>query len=221
MPKPPLLLNIAEPLRKLAVPLAKLNHDPVNPRLHDDANLATIRASLERFGQYQVLVVQKPGMIVRVGNGRLRVMRDLGWTHAACLVVDEAEADAIARGLIDNRSGDLSSWDYTALAQAVGVVRAAGDDPAALGWQPGELDFLVAASEASPSDSPTVDTGPGPGTTDVEPIVLTRDQRISWLAAFKQLCRETGGDVTEGRAVELIVTEWLQDPNRMPVRRRR
>ncbi|MBL8735239.1 MAG: hypothetical protein JNL12_02310 [Planctomycetes bacterium] len=37
---------ITEPLRFLAVPLASLNLDPANARLHGEKNLETLKASL-------------------------------------------------------------------------------------------------------------------------------------------------------------------------------
>ena len=66
---------IIEPLIKLAIPLADLNIDPANVRTHDDKNIAAIRASLEKFGQRQPIVVQKQWMIVRTGNGRVLAAR--------------------------------------------------------------------------------------------------------------------------------------------------
>jgi hypothetical protein len=71
MTTPPQLDHIALPLRGLAVPIDALNLDPANARTHDEKNLATIMGSLARFGQRLPLVVQKQGMIVRAGNGRL------------------------------------------------------------------------------------------------------------------------------------------------------
>ena len=63
------------------VPLADLREDPENARRHPEKNLKAIRGSLERFGQRLPLVV-RDGIVV-VGNGRLKVMRELGWTDAA------------------------------------------------------------------------------------------------------------------------------------------
>lgn len=107
---------IAEGLRHLAVPIDTLNPDPKNARSHNDENRAAIAGSLRRFGQRLPLVVQREGMIVRAGNGRLDVMREMGWTHVAALVVDEADADAAAFALADNRSAELAEWNDETLA---------------------------------------------------------------------------------------------------------
>jgi ParB-like chromosome segregation protein Spo0J len=41
------------------VPLDELHLDPVNAREHGDRNMASIRASLARFGQAEPLVVHR------------------------------------------------------------------------------------------------------------------------------------------------------------------
>ena len=66
---------IIDQLSSLIMPMADLNIDPANVRTHDDKNIAAIRASLEKFGQRQPIVVQKQGMIVRTGNGRVLAAR--------------------------------------------------------------------------------------------------------------------------------------------------
>jgi hypothetical protein len=67
----PDLSHIAEPLRPLAVLCSSLNFDPDSARLHSDKNTDAIMKSLAELGQDQPLVVQKQGMIVRKGSGRL------------------------------------------------------------------------------------------------------------------------------------------------------
>lgn len=76
---------IAEQLQSLAVPIASLNLDPSNARVHGDKNLAAIRSSLAQFGQRKPVVVQRAGMIVRAGNGTVQAAKALGWTEVAVL----------------------------------------------------------------------------------------------------------------------------------------
>ncbi len=85
------LAHIAEPVRHLAVSIETLTLDPANARKHDQRNLDAIAGSLKRFGQRFPIVVQRQGMVVRAGNGRLIAAKAMGWTHIAALVVDESE----------------------------------------------------------------------------------------------------------------------------------
>lgn len=107
---------ITEPLRFLAVPLASLNLDPANARLHRENNLETLKASLAQFCQRKPVVVQKDGMIVRAGNGTVRAARALGWTEIAAVIVDDDNATASQYAIADNRTAELAEWDDEALA---------------------------------------------------------------------------------------------------------
>lgn len=111
--------HIAEPLRSLAVPIASLTIDPANTRTHDEKNLEAIAGSLARFGQRSPVVVQRQGMIVRAGNGRVLAARTLGWGAVAALVVDESDVEATAFSIADNRTAELAGWDDGALARTL------------------------------------------------------------------------------------------------------
>ena len=132
---------IAEPLRKLAVPVESLNLDAANVRTHDDRNIDAICRSLSRWGQRQPIVVQKQGMIVRAGNGRLIAARKLGWSHIAAIVVDEDSAEAAAYAIADNRTAELAGWDDEALAS---MLKSLDVDLEDVGFNDKELDDIIA-----------------------------------------------------------------------------
>lgn len=113
------LAHIVEPLRPFAVEISSLHFDEANVRKHDERNLESIKRSLAEFGQRQPIVVQRDGMIIRAGNGRMMAAQSLGWTHIAAIVVDDAEHAAVAYGIADNRTADLAEWDERALIAAL------------------------------------------------------------------------------------------------------
>lgn len=168
--------HIHESLRHLAVRVDDLVYDPKNARKHNDRNLSAIRASLKRFGFRQPLVVQKQGMIVRAGNGRLQVARELGWASVPCLIVDESEADATAFALADNRTGDLAEWDSHNLAEILEEVHEVGGSLEELGWADHEFTPLIdepssAADdflELAPSVQDTKTTKPKAKTSEIK-----------------------------------------------------
>ena len=88
------LSYIAEPLRKLAIPISDLNLDPGNIRKHDKKNVAAVTNSLKNFGQRMPIVVQREGMVIRAGNCRTEAAKTLGWTHIAAVIVDDDEITA-------------------------------------------------------------------------------------------------------------------------------
>lgn len=141
----PDLSHIAEPLRPLAVAVDTLVLDPANVRLHNARNLETIKGSLQRFGFRQPVVVQRQGMVVRAGNARVTVARELGWSHVPAVIVDEQDVEATAYAIADNRTAELAEWDDAALAD---LLKALPDDAQlAAGWDEGELEALLAKVE--------------------------------------------------------------------------
>lgn len=116
--KQPNLDHIHEQLRPLAVPIDSVNPDEANTRIHDKGSVEAIKKSLARFGQDQPIVVQKQGMVVRKGNGRLLAARELNWKHIAALIIDESDVEATLRAITDNRTTEKSRWDPSALGKA-------------------------------------------------------------------------------------------------------
>lgn len=144
----PDLTNIAEPLRSLAVPVAGLNADPANARLHPDRNLAAIEASLRVYGQRKPLVVRREGMVVEAGNGTLEAAKRLGWTHIAAVLVDDDPITATGFAIADNRTAELAAWDEAALGRLLSELQAEEVDVEALGWTDAELEQLLGAVPA-------------------------------------------------------------------------
>lgn len=149
---------IAEPLRGLAVEVADLNPDAANARTHSARNLDAIARSLARWGQRQPIVVQKQGMIVRAGNGRLEAAKLLGWTHIAAIVVDEDSAEATAYAIADNRTAELAGWDDESLAALLQSLD--DEDRIDAGFSDEELQELIDGLEPElTEESPGLDIG--------------------------------------------------------------
>jgi DNA modification methylase len=130
----------------MAVPLSDLNLDPANARKHDQRNLEAIAASLTKLGQHRPAVVQKQGMVVRVGNGMVEAARNLGWTHVAAIVVDENDVEATARAIADNQIGTLASWDDDILGRQLQALQIEGFDLAITGFDLKEFQPLIDAA---------------------------------------------------------------------------
>ncbi len=125
------------------IPLDKLHEDPANVRRHPEANLATIRASLARFGQQKPLVIDDNN-VVRAGNGTLAAARELGWDKIACVRTGLGGTDATAYSIADNKSALSAEWDDAALAATLRALQSEDFDLAALGYDEAEVDALCA-----------------------------------------------------------------------------
>ncbi len=198
----PSLSHIAEPLRHLAVPIETLVLDPANARVHDEKNLAAIQASLGRFGQRLPLVVQKQGMVIRAGNGRVVAAKALGWTHIAAVVVDESEVEAVAFAIADNRSAELASWDDACLAR---LLKSLPEDALAATGYSGD-DFTDLLDSLNPE---TVEEDEVPA---VQKVAVTRPGDLWLLGEHRLLCGNstTAADVARvmsGEKAALVATD--------------
>ncbi|GJM43879.1 MAG: methyltransferase [Gemmatimonadota bacterium] len=163
--------NIVADLAHLAVRTEDLVLDPRPHRVHPPEELAHLQASLSRYGQDQPLVVQRQGMIVRIGNGRLKAARALGWSHIAAIVLDADEATMIARGILDNRVADLAKNDADVIAELLADLQGI-DTTLPVGFDDGEIARLLDRLDGvnGPVEEPPVDESPvsvegiGPGT---------------------------------------------------------
>jgi hypothetical protein len=127
----PDLSYIAEGLRCYAVPIEDVAFFAENPRKHGEKDLETTKASLRRFGQVELLVVnqRETPPVVLNGNGRLRGALELGWTYIAVHFVDLDRRTANALSVVLNRTAELAHWDEAALNRLLAETPAAGADP--------------------------------------------------------------------------------------------
>lgn len=125
------LSHIAEGLRPLAVALDSLQLDPKNARKHSPENIASIEASLRKFGQMRAAVVNRSTGVILVGNGMTIAARNLGWTHLAVLYGDFDPATATGYAIADNRTAELAEWDDARLAEAIAEIEETDPDLAA------------------------------------------------------------------------------------------
>ena len=150
--------HIHESIRHLAVDVTTLTPDPKNARKHNRRNLDAIKASLEKFGFRQPIIVQKQGMVVRAGNGRLEVSKELGWSHIPALVVDESEADAVAYAIADNRTAELAEWDWEGLSAI--LTESSADWSGLSLFDDKELDLLSSTETWDPETGPSITPDP-------------------------------------------------------------
>jgi len=136
------------------VPLSGLTEDPRNARKHPVINLASIKASLVQFGQVEPLVVQKSTGRVIGGNGRLQVMRDLGWMSAQIIRLDVDDRKALALGIALNRSAETAEWNRSQLSDILQEIDEEADGLlASTGFDKDDIAKLCSAAEKTASDA--------------------------------------------------------------------
>ena len=136
------------------VPIESLTEDPRNARKHPANNLATIKASLLQFGQVEPLVVQKSTGRVIGGNGRLQVMRDLGWKTVKVTRWDLDDRRAVALGVGLNRSSEQATWNQPQLADLLQEVAESADGLLeSTGFDADDIAKLCSAAEKTAAEA--------------------------------------------------------------------
>lgn len=121
-----------------------IHEDPRNARSHNDRNLATIRKSLETYGQVKPIVVNADGSIL-AGNGLYRAAKALGWTEIAAVHVKFDEDYAKGYAVMDNQSATLAEWDLPNLKDILQELDNGAFDMEATGFTEDEIEKMMTA----------------------------------------------------------------------------
>ena len=115
-----------------------------NPRVNDGA-VDAVAASLKEFGFRQAIVIDGDGIIV-CGHTRLKAAQKLGLTKVPVHVAKDLTPEQVkAFRIADNKTSDLSDWDYDILPIELSELQDAGFDLELLGFDEKELLKLMAA----------------------------------------------------------------------------
>jgi DNA modification methylase len=149
----PTVAPMPRALETRTVPIGDVRPWPGNPRRGD---LAAIKESLLKNGQYRPIVVNRRTMEVLAGNHTLQAANELGWSEIAVTFVDCTEAQAKRIVLADNRTNDLAGYDEEALAELL------LDLPSleGTGYDQGALDELLDELAPPPLDDEEVPPPP-------------------------------------------------------------
>jgi ParB-like chromosome segregation protein Spo0J len=192
-------------------------------------NVARVRASLQRNGQFKPIVVNtgthtgRP-MEVLAGNHVLKAAKELEWEHLHANVIDVDEAAAARIVLADNKTSDDSTYDERLLDEILSEVLGAEepDDLEGTGFSMEEVDDLALMLEAEmerEARQPQVDEETGEVTrtaADVlkgNPVVSftivfdDADQRGEWDAFVRRLRAEH----TDGRSLAAMIVGAVRD----------
>ena len=133
-----------------SIPVDDLTPHPDNARRGDVDKIA---ASLDTFGQYKPIVVDKTTKHILAGNHTWAAAKQLGWTKIKVAWVNADTDQQLEILLADNRTSDLGSYDDKELAALLSKV-ADNDTLSGTGYEQADLDALLRNLEAA--DHPPV-----------------------------------------------------------------
>jgi len=137
-----------------------LRPDPRNARVHSAQQIATIAASIRRFGFVNPIVIRPNGQIIG-GHATAQALQSLGRVDCDCRVVDglsESEYSALAIAL--NRLPEGSEWNDDILRETLAELQSAGSPLDSLGFDTSDLERLLAVTESEAIEVREIQTGP-------------------------------------------------------------
>lgn len=108
-------------MKTIEVALGKIKPYENNPRNNDNA-VDAVAKSIEEFGFQQPLVLDKDYVII-VGHTRYKAAQKLQLETVPCVIADNLTEEQVrAYRLVDNKVGELATWDYDALDIELGEI---------------------------------------------------------------------------------------------------
>ena len=109
-----------------------------NARVHD-TELEFIKNSIQEFGFRNPILVDGDNVII-AGHGRRLAAIDLGLEKVPVIVCEDLTEDQVkALRLVDNRTSDLSGWDFDSLNAELAALKD-------IGWEMEQFSFEDMAS---------------------------------------------------------------------------
>jgi DNA modification methylase len=164
--------------------LSEITPYPGNPRLNEDA-VDAVAASIRQFGFRQPIVVDAKGVII-CGHTRYRAAQKLGLEQVPVHIATDLTPEQIkAYRIADNKTAELSDWNYDLLPIELGELQSMNYDLSLLGFDQDELAKLLNPGvKDGLCDPDEVPTPPDQATTRPGDLWLLGDHRL--------LCGDSG-----------------------------
>ncbi len=185
-------------------PLADIKPYDQNPR-DNDAAVDAVAQSIRQFGFRQAIVVDGDGVIV-CGHTRWKAAQKLGLAKAPVHIAKDLSPEQIrAYRIADNKSHELSSWDFDLLKVELTDLQSLDVDLADLGFTVDELNTILDVEvKGGFTDCDNIPAPPDEAATRRGDIWMLGDHRL--------MCGDSGvvDDVDcllDGASIHLVTTD--------------
>jgi DNA modification methylase len=155
-------------------PIERLTPYANNSRLHSEADINKIGASILEWGWTMPVLVDEEGMVL-AGHARLLAAARLGLNSIPVIVARGwSEAEKAAYRVTDNQLAARANWDPDLLRNELRELEFAGFDLSLIGFDPDQLETILAALGSS-------------GLTDPDSVPEVPDQPVTRLGDIWEL----------------------------------
>src|SRR5215467_15995899 len=160
-------------------PIERLIPYANNPRLHSEADVDKIAASILKWGWTNPALVDENGTLI-AGHGRVAAAAKLKLTSIPVIVAHGwSEDEKQAYRLADNELAARSSWNFDLLGNELRDLQSSGFDLDLIGFEPDRLEEILAGLGSSGlSDPDSVPDVPDQPVTGPGDVWLLGDHRV-------------------------------------------
>jgi DNA modification methylase len=203
--------NTSQSMEIVYRPIADLELDPRNPRLHSPRQVRQIAHSIKTFGMNVPVLINGAGKVI-AGHGRVMACQQLGWTEVPTISLEHlTEAQARAFMIADNRLTENSEWDERLLAEQLKELSELDLDFTldVTGFEIGEIDLRIEElSSASDGDEAKANSLPdprtGPPVTRPGDLWLLNDHRVLCGSALEEASYAA---LMQGQKAQMVFTD--------------
>lgn len=131
----------------ITIPISELHAYENNPRCNDGA-VQTVANSIQEFG-FRVPVLVDQNRVIIAGHTRVKAAAQLSMDAIPCVIIDDLTEEQIqAFRIVDNKTSELSGWDFERLSQELEDL--ADIDWSAFGFVDADEEALFADTEEKP-----------------------------------------------------------------------
>lgn len=99
----------------ISVPIEEIKAYENNPRKIPEEAVNALAASIKEFG-FKVPVILDRDNVIVAGHTRLEAAKQLGLSEVPCVIADDLTPEQVkAFRLVDNKTGELTGWDFEKL----------------------------------------------------------------------------------------------------------
>lgn len=168
-----------------------------NPRLNEDA-VAGVADSIRNYGFEQPLVLDRDNVII-VGHTRRLACKSLGIAVIPVIIADHLSPEQVkAYRIDDNKTGELSMWDFSLLQEELLNLEESGYDMSSLAFSEDEMDRLLRHIAEDSEDTGSDDEGEIPESEDEEKECDSVPNGVYQLGDHRLVC---GDDVQDADAI--------------------
>lgn len=173
-------LNTIRDLQIEHLPVASLSPYANNPRTHSKKQISQLAGSIKAFGWTNPILIDDEGGII-AGHGRALAAILLGLDQVPVIRLgDMTSAQKRAYIIADNKLAENSGWDDGLLRiELEALIELDLDfEIETIGFETGEIDFILAGGEEDAAETPTPAPAAGPAVSRIGDLWHLSDHRL-------------------------------------------